>query len=326
MTLPLISDYKAALINARLRFATLKVTPQLDSRRQPHFLAGNFACVFKVCDSNGTMLAVKCFTRVMPDLEKRYRALAHFIKTAHPTSMIELHYLPSELFTTSSVAPSADYPVVVMPWIEGMTLGGAVATLCRKDNRRALGVLTRTWARLCHDLLTRKIAHGDLKHDNVIITPDSKLKLIDYDSFYLPELKGLPAPLLGGINFQHPSRDAGHFDETVDHFSILVILLSLRALTFEPTLIDNYNNGENLIFTRDDFSAPGSSELIGRLLKSPDLFVRDWSQQLVKACQSHSIRVPGIKAIITSAVNLEATAQEGGPKRLFSFLGVTLSR
>ena len=332
MTLPLIADYKTAIANAKARFATLKVVALLDAQRHPQFLAGNFAGVFKVRDESGGMVAVKCFTRDMPDLERRYRALSKFIKTAKPSYMVDLEYLPAELFVTSSIATTGDYPVVTMPWLEGSTIGAATETLCRRDNRKALAALTRAWAKLCFDLLQRGIAHGDLKHDNVIITPDSKLKLIDYDSMYLPELKGLPATLLGGINYQHPLRNGSHFDETVDHFSILVMLLSLRALTFEPGLLETYDNGENLIFSRDDFQAPGTSPLIGRLLKSADCHVRDWTGQMIHACNSRSIKVPGIKAVVAAATKLDEAPKSGGAKPLkplkplLSFLGFGAGR
>ncbi len=329
MTLPLIADYKNAIANAKARFATLKLSALLDSQRHPQFLAGNFAGVFKMRDENGSMIAVKCFTRDMPDLERRYRALCKFIKTVHPSYMVELEYLPHELFVTSSIAVAGDYAVVTMPWLEGSTIGVATETLCRRDNRRALAALTRAWAKLCYDMLQRGIAHGDLKHDNVIITPDSKLKLIDYDSMYLPELKGLPATLLGGINFQHPLRNASHFDETVDHFSILVMLLSLRALTFDPRLLETYDNGENLIFSRDDFQTPQSSQLIGQLLKSADYYVRDWTEQLIKSCESRAIRVPGIKEIVITATKVDENAKEGAPKALkplLNFFGIGASR
>jgi serine/threonine protein kinase len=326
MTLPLIADYKTAVANAKARFASLKVRALLDAQRHPQFLAGNFAGVFKVQDESGALIAIKCFTRDMPDLEKRYRALSRYLKADRPAWMVDLEYLPAELFVTSSIAAATDYPVVTMPWLDGTTLGGATATLCQRGNQRALAALTRAWAKLCHDLLARGIAHGDLKHDNVLITPDSKLKLIDYDSMYLPELKGLPATLLGGINFQHPQRNATHFDESVDHFSILVILLSLRALTFEPELLERYNNGENLILTRDDFSAPDLSGLVAKLLRSPDVHVRDWTQALVRSCQARSIAVPGLKAIVSSARKLDATAQQSRPAPLLSWLGLDIGR
>ena len=324
MTLPLIADYKKAVANAKGRFATLDITAHLDARRQPVFLAGNFAGVFKVSNREGAVIALKCFTREMPDLERRYRAVARLTKTRRPDCMIELQFLPREVFVTSSVVPSGEFPVVTMPWLEGKPIGPAVETLCAKGNRKAMAALTRAWARLCLDLLARGIAHGDLKHDNVMITPGSKLKLIDYDSMFLPELKGLSATLLGGINFQHPKRAVAQFEAAVDHSSMLVMLLSFRALTFEPELLGAHSNGENIILTRDDFLAPEDSMLIRFLLKSPDFFVREWAQTLVRACRQDSIQVPALKGILTAALKLDATPQPGDARRVLSFFGVGL--
>ncbi len=56
--------------------------------------------------------------------------------------------------------------------------------------------LSRAWANMCLELLSMGIAHGDLKHDNVLVTPDGKLRLIDYDSMFTPHLRGLKSVLL----------------------------------------------------------------------------------------------------------------------------------
>lgn len=319
MTFPLIADYKTAVANPKGRFATLEILPLRDARRKPIVLAGNFAGVFKVKDGTGTTLALKCFTRAISDLAKRYPAVAEFIRTAQSPYLVPLTYLPDELFVTSSIAPHKDYPVVTMPWIEGRSLGTLVETLCTADRRSALAGLTIAWARLCLDLLRRRIAHGDLKHDNIFVTPEGTLKLVDYDSIFLPKFKGFPSPILGGINFQHPLRDVRHFDETIDHFSMLVILLSLRALTFEPELFARYHNGENLIFGRQDFLAPERSILMRQLQSSPDVYVRDWAERVVISSRSQTINIPGLAAILKTATTLGATPAKTRQRGLFGF-------
>ena len=305
MTFPILNDYKAAMVNAKARFASLDFVPQLDNRRNPVFLAGNFAGVFKVDRPDGTTMAVKCFTRDLPHLEKRYRLLASFIKQAGSPYFIPLDYHPAEVFITSAIAGSGEFPVVTMPWVAGRNLSTVAKALCDKDNRPALAGLTRAWARLCLDLLGRGVAHGDLKHDNVLITSEGRLLLSDYDSMFLPQFKGMPSPLLGGVNFQHPARNERHFDAEVDHFSMLVMLLSLRALVFAPDLLGQYDNGENLIFCRDDFVDPTASFLIKRLLDSEDFFVIDWTRRLVRACQGGSLKLQGLGAILRAALKLD---------------------
>ncbi|RAU20354.1 serine/threonine protein kinase [Paramagnetospirillum kuznetsovii] len=319
MPLPLINDYKTAVANANGRFATLDVRPHLDARRSPVFLAGNFAGVFKMVTREGENLAVKCFTREVSDLPRRYAAVAKFCMTAQCPYVVPLQFLPAEVFVTSSVAPHADYAVVTMPWVEGRGLGTIVQILCLRENATALAGLTRAWSRLCLDLLRRGVAHGDLKHDNVLVGQDGALKLIDYDSMYLPELRGLPSTMLGGVNFQHPRREVRHFDATIDHFSMLVILLSLRALTFQPDLLKRHHNGENLVLTKSDFTRPDSSDLLRQWAASPDFHVRDWAGHLTKAAKAPGIGISNLEAILKSAAKIDAAPAKPPAKGLFSF-------
>jgi serine/threonine protein kinase len=319
MTFPLINDYKIAVANPKGRFASLDVTPLRDQHHNPILLAGNFAGVFKVQGAKGETLALKCFTRNITDLERRYLAIDEFIRTAQSPYFLPLKFYSGEIYVTSSIAPHKDYPVVTMPWIEGRSIGSLTEALCAAGKRPALAGLMIAWSRLCLDLLRRGIAHGDLKHDNIFVTTEGKLKLVDYDSLFLPKLKGLASPVLGSVNFQHPARSTKQFDETIDHFSMLVMLLSLRALTFEPELFAQHHNGENLIFCRESFVAPERSPLVRHLAKSPDVFVRDWTEDLVKASRSGSIKVPRLAALLKTAVSLDATPAKTRHKGLLSF-------
>ncbi len=324
MTFPLLADYKAALSSAGTRFATLEVVPCRDVRRQPQFLAGNFAGVFRVTNANGVQLAIKCFIRDLPDLQRRYQAISRFVRTSPSPYFVDLNFHPNELFVTSTIAGSGDYPVVSMPWIIGRSLAEVVGDLCIQDERSALAELGRAWARLCLDLLNRGVAHGDLKHDNVMVTSDGNLKLIDYDSMYLPDLRALSCPLLGSINFQHPARHQNHFDAALDHFSMLVILLSLRALMFDPGLFKRCHNGENLILTRADFVDPQESKLFRRFAASGDLFVRDWATKLVEARRVGSLPIPGIRAAARAATRLGVKEEARGLRwMLYRLAGVT---
>lgn len=317
MTFPTLTDYKGAIANAPRRLRGIEALACRDDRGEPRFLAGNFAGVFKMEAPDGSTLAVKCFIRDLPALGRRYEAVARFLRAAGSPYLVTLDYHPEALFVTSRLAASADYPVVVMPWLEGRTLGAVAESLCQRRNQRALAGLTRAWARLCLDLAARGVAHGDLKHDNVLITPEGRLKLIDYDSMYLPELRDLKCTLLGGVNFQHPGRRDIHFDAGMDHFSILVILLSLRALTLAPELFERHHTSENLIFCRDDFVKPSDSPLFQHLARSNDLFVRDWTDRLARCCAQPPGPVAGIKRLLGAARKLDAVEEAPGLKWLF---------
>ncbi len=302
MTFPIISDYKTAFSNAGKRFANFGINPLLDDNGEPVFMSGNFAVVFKATiGDDDEVFAIKCFTRDLPNLEERHKAIAQTVARTKATHFIDISYLPHEIYITSQVAPTGEYPIVTMPWIEGKSLGAVVAKLCAEEHQKGLAALSRAWANLSRQLLSEGVAHGDLKHDNVIVSSDGQLKLIDYDSMFAPPLRKLDSIVLGGASYQHPRRTTEHFDKTLDHFSMLVILLSLRALSWEPDLHETYNTGGNIILTHDDFVSGGRSELLARLKESPDSKVRAWTTTLIKASQSNSIAVPGLTKILKAA-------------------------
>ncbi len=318
MTFPIITDYRTALRNAAVRFASVDVEPVIDDTGDPVFQAGNFAAVFKatIGDSD-EIVALKCFTRDIPDLEHRHKAFTQLIQRTKSPFLVEIAFFPNELFITSDIARTGDYPVLVMSWAKGESLGAVIERFCAKERRKGLAALSRAWANMCLELLSMGIAHGDLKHDNILVTPDGKLRLIDYDSMFTPQLKGLKSVLLGGVNYQHPKRGIDHFDNTLDHFSMLVITLSLRALAIDPGLYGTFNTGENIIIGHGDFTTGARSPLFAHLLKSPDAMVRNWSKLLIKVSRSNSIAVQGLKRILQDARKpIDASLTGEGDHRL----------
>ncbi|MEG3620033.1 protein kinase [Magnetovibrio sp. PR-2] len=308
MTFPIINDYRQALKNADKRFASLTVTPILDGAGEPEFMAGNFAAVFKAHVNPGDQLvAIKLFTRDLPQLEMRQKTTSKVIETLGARYLIDIGFMGKEIFVTSKIAGNGEFPLVVMPWVEGKSLGAVIEKLCSNQNSKALFALSKAWANLAQHMLANKIAHGDLKHDNILVTPEGQLRLLDYDSMYVPQLKGLDCVLVGGASYQHPRRTIKHFSPSLDHFSILVIALSLRALCVDPSLLAPFNTGENIIFTQEDFLAPQNSQLIQRLMASPDKIVRAWTQLLAKVAMSKSLEVPRLTRVLKDARKEPAT-------------------
>jgi hypothetical protein len=121
--------------------------------------------------------------------------------------------------------------------------------------------LAEQWSELVCKLESADIAHGDLQHGNVIVTPSGSLKLVDLDGMYVPALNGRSTMELGHIHFQHPQRGQAPFDRRLDHFSSLVIYTSLLALDHDPSLWDRFHD-DNLILTKADFVDPARSRLI----------------------------------------------------------------
>ena len=63
------------------------------------------------------------------------------------------------------------------------------------------------WRDLITELRAAEIAHCDLQHGNVMVTPSGELKLVDYDCMCVPSLTGKRNLELGVTPYQHPQRD-----------------------------------------------------------------------------------------------------------------------
>ena len=129
--------------------------------------------------------------------------------------------------------------------------------------RDVLMHLSEEWLRLLHALQTSGVAHGDLQHGNIIVE-HGQLRLVDHDGIFVPKMEGWSASEVGHQHYQHPRRDAQHFDAKLDHFSAIVIYLSLLSLADRPSLWDEHHD-ENLLFTKTDFIDPAASALFTKI-------------------------------------------------------------
>jgi serine/threonine protein kinase len=249
MLFPSISDYKEAIALSE-SFATLTyLTPEKGLFADVYFSSGNFAVVFKMRDSRtGKLHAVKCFTREQERRTESLGQISAYLETLQSPFIVPYTFLNDEIWVND-----AEYPVLLMDWVEGVTLGEKVKTLCDARDTEGLHRLSVAFADMALALLAQDWAHGDLKHDNIIVRPDNTLALVDYDGCFVPSMSGQNAREIGSPCYRHPKRTAQHFDRHIDDFSILVIFLSLRALVNAPELLMQHHNGENMVLTTADF-------------------------------------------------------------------------
>ena len=125
-------------------------------------------------------------------------------------------------------------------------------------------------------LHVNKISHGDLQDGNIMLIKsgtDIIIKLIDYDSLFVPSLRGQNSPTPGLPEYQHPSR-SDKCDEKMDYFSELVIYLSFLSLSEKPELWNLFKDKteKGLLFSKDDIENPDQSDIFQELTNlSPDI-------------------------------------------------------
>jgi hypothetical protein len=128
------------------------------------------------------------------------------------------------------------------------------------------------------------------------------LKIEQCTKFCQP-LYGLLVVFLGHPHYQHPARTAQHLSADLDNFSALVIYISFLAIAELPELWTEFHD-ENLIFTKKDFQAPGTSSLFAKLKKLRSV------QQLVgvleKACYQDPLDCPCLLDLVTPKSKLPA--------------------
>lgn len=268
---PTPQDYNEAVQNLAsnvkdndLRSGTLGV----DALGLPRPVSGAFASVYKIhCD--GRDFALRCFLRNIADQQERYASISDFVQNDDLLSTVSFDFM-AEGISINGVW----FPCLKMDWVDGATLEQCVASNLR--NPKSIRALAEQFKSMCIELQLAGIAHGDLQHGNIIVTPNGELRLVDYDGMFIPTMKHALSNELGHRNFQHPQRHARHFGAYLDNFSAWVIFASLRMLFIDPSLFRRLNAGDDcLLFRQQDFVQPLQSSTFALMEKHGEREVRN---------------------------------------------------
>ena len=249
---PLISEYLAAIRDADDNLDKLShLVPVLDKYGEPYRSSGAFAVVFKMKDEQtGKCYALKCFTEEQEGRAEAYRHIAEELEFVDSPYITSVKYLEKELFVDSN-CEDEEFPVLLMDWIEGETMETYVAA--NYTDTHAMSMLCYRFCKMAAWLRSQSFAHGDIKPDNIMVRPDGTLTLVDYDGMFVPAMKGQKSPTIGTKDFSHPLRTIDDFDETIDDFALASIALSLKAISLNPSLLDEYGASDRLLFSAADY-------------------------------------------------------------------------
>ena len=228
--------------------------PVLDDNGEPVMSSGNFAVVFKMKDEYGKQYAVRCFHRAQQGRERNYKMICEELSKVSSPYMSPIKYYEKELFVESG-----EYPVLLMDWVEGMTLDKYIRRVI--NDKKALIHLAANFRDLAIWLLAQPFAHGDLKPDNILVREDGSLVLVDYDGMFVPAMQGQKAREIGSPDFRSPSRTIDVFDKEIDNFSIITILLSLELLIEKKDYLSSYGAEDRLLFSKADYDNLDNSEM-----------------------------------------------------------------
>ena len=252
MQYPLISEYLAAIRDAHDNFDKLShLVPVLDNYGEPYRSSGAFAVVFKMKDEQtGKCYALKCFTEEQEGRAEAYRQIAEELEFVASPYITSVKYLEKELFVDSNCEDD-EFPVLLMDWIEGETMETYIAD--HYMDNYAMSMLCYRFCKMAAWLRSQPFAHGDIKPDNIMVRSDGTLTLVDYDGMFVPAMKGQKSPTIGTKDFSHPLRTIDDFDETIDDFALASMALSLKVISLNPSLLDEYGASDRLLFSAADY-------------------------------------------------------------------------
>ena len=273
MQYPLISEYVRAIQDANNNLDKLAhLVPVLDDHSEPYRSSGAFAVVFKMKDEQtGKCYALKCFTEEQEGRAEAYRQIADELEFVDSSYITSVKYLDKEIFVDSSCEED-EFPVLLMDWIDGETMENYIAE--NYQDNYAMAMLCYRFCKMAAWLRSQPFAHGDIKPDNIMVRPDGNLTLVDYDGMFVPAMKGQKSPTIGTKDFSHPLRTVDDFDETIDDFALASIALSLKAISLNPYLLDEYGAADRLLFSAEDYSDLSNSNVfvsLSELLGDTDL-------------------------------------------------------
>lgn len=252
---PTITQYISA-ISIPESFATkTTLKPVLKDDGTPYFSSGGYAVVFKMeCTETHKPFALKCFLKEQEHRAESFRKISDYLATLNTPYLLPYEYLENELWVED-----ADFPVLLMEWVEGESLNEYLADLCHRDDTEGIAQLAGSFDALGLWLLEQELAHGDLKPDNIIVRNTGQIVLIDYDGLFVPTMAGEESRELGTQDWRHPQRKYSDFNRHLDDFSVLVISLSLHIFKASPDLYKHNSQTDNLLFTEADYLNPYQS-------------------------------------------------------------------
>ena len=244
----------------------------------PTLARGSSAVVFQA-SVEGRPQALRCYIRNDASSRDRYSALDAYLATQDLS-----RYVSGTTWLDGAIQVNrATWPVLTMDWIDGRTLNEYVDFLVTGANAAALTTLAAKWRELVALLQNSEFTHGDLQHGNIMVDQAGRLRLVDFDGVWIPQLAGQSPPTeFGHPNYQHPLQHV--WGRWLDTFSALVIYLSLVALGKDPALWLALYNSKNLLFAKNDFFPPFKTETWKQLAAMGDPQVNELVRRLQECC------------------------------------------
>ena len=240
----------------------------------------------------------------------RYREISDYLRQYRLPYFVDFAYVSEGILVNGE-----RYPITRMEWAEGETLCDFIEH--NLQDARCLRTAAVEFQNMVAVLHAHQISHGDLQDGNILLKrsgTDVEIKLIDYDSVFVPALSGQCDTIRGVPAFQHPQRIARGVGgaEKMDYFSELVIYLSLLSLAERPDLWSQFGapTEKRLLFIAEDFRNPDQSDVFRELESlSPD--VKQLASKLKEFCKRSIDQLEPLEVVLPSSSPAQVIYDQG---------------
>ncbi len=242
----------------------------IDGLVGPESYSGGFCIVYPV--TNGSKkYAFRLWHTEIEGIKDRLKKISTYLSSANISYFVEFEYVDDALRVPGYNGVAQVVDAVRMEWINGLNLVeyiNSIVTnlnLTNQEKKQNLNKLADNFLKMVSYLHEKKVSHGDLQHGNIIILDSGEIKLVDYDSVYVPLFTDELQVTSGLATYQHPNRKGTKRLASAedDYFSELIIYLSILCIAEDFALWTpmDARNEHVLLFSDSDYKDIESSSI-----------------------------------------------------------------
>ena len=211
-------------------------------------LSGLYCCGFPLYENNHAKYCLRLWKDDLPETiriaKEKYDSLNEVLSRLNEFNLdffVKCKFVDKVLIIQNKDKQDETIPGLLIDWA-GETLSSVLYPLDgKKPSKEQYKKMSEDFWEICRKMKKAGVIHGDISANNITVNQEGRLKLIDYDSLYIPS-QGYTGPsdcCTGTAGFQHPTRIADRTPSD-DNFSQLIIYVTLLAYSYDPKL----NRGE----------------------------------------------------------------------------------
>lgn len=164
--------------------------------------------------------------------DKVNKCIKCYLLSQHVSDTNDMSYYPNALRVYGFGTRVEYIDVSISEWIEGEVLD----TVLYRDDCDYVAI-SRAFDRMALKHIQSRAIHGDIKPENIIVTPSGEMVLVDNNSLLTDSCGKYQAKNYGTSHYVHRHRRLRRTDEYTDDYPIALLSSFFAALKYSPTFL-----------------------------------------------------------------------------------------